>query len=77
MNNSKKEYIKQYRKERKHEVYLKPNNNALFKGYVKANEISQSKALNEIVKEFFNQLPYNQKVYYLNCNNCNSNTEEL
>lgn len=45
--------------------YLKPKNEALFKGFVAVNEVSQSEAVNIIVKDFFTRLPYNQKMDYL------------
>jgi len=54
---------------RKHENkvcgYLKPKNEALFKGFVSVNEVSQSEAVNIIVKDFFSRLPDNQKLDYL------------
>ena len=45
--------------------YLKPKNEALFKGFVAVNEVSQSEAVNIIVKDFFTRLPDNQKMDYL------------
>jgi hypothetical protein len=45
--------------------YLKPKNDALFKGFVSANEVSQSEAVNIIVKDFFTRLPDSQKLDYL------------
>lgn len=45
--------------------YLKPKTHSLFEGFVAANEVSESTALNMIVKDFFSRLPENQKVDYL------------
>jgi hypothetical protein len=45
--------------------YLKPKNDALFRGFVAINEVSHSEAVNIIVKDFFNRLPNEQKMEYL------------
>jgi hypothetical protein len=54
---------------RKHENkvcgYLKPKQDALFKGFTTANEMGQSEAINMIVKDFFARVPPEQRVDYL------------
>jgi hypothetical protein len=50
------------------DVYLKPKNDALFKGFVEANEISKSEAMNMIVKDYFARIPQEQKMQLLKCN---------
>jgi len=45
--------------------YLKPQNYQLVEGFVKANDVSESAAINMIVRDFFNRLPDHQKADYL------------
>ena len=45
--------------------YLKPKQEALFKGYVELNEVTQSEAINIMVKDFFQRLPNEQRINYL------------
>jgi hypothetical protein len=45
--------------------YLKPKQDALFRGFVQQNEISHSEAINIMVKDFFSRLPAEQKINYL------------
>lgn len=45
--------------------YLKPKQDALFKGYTEINKIGDSEALNIMVKDFFQRLPPEQRVNYL------------
>jgi hypothetical protein len=45
--------------------YLKPKNDALFRGFVAVNEVSNSEAVNMIVKDFFSRLPPEQKMDFL------------
>lgn len=49
----------------KYTTYLKPKNQALFDGFVKVNEVSESEALNMIVKEYFNRIPESERIKYL------------
>jgi hypothetical protein len=49
--------------------YLKPKNEALFKGYIAVNELGVSEGINIILKDFFSRLPENEKVKYLNKKN--------
>jgi hypothetical protein len=46
--------------------YLKPKNEALFKGYVEINSMGQSEAINIIFKDFFQRIPESDKWTYLN-----------
>ena len=45
--------------------YLKPKQDAFFKGFVSKQEVSHSEAINMIVKDFFQRLPDNEKLDYL------------
>lgn len=45
--------------------YLTPKNDALFTGFVAVNEVSNSEAVNIMIKDFFSRLPPEQKVEYL------------
>jgi hypothetical protein len=45
--------------------YLKPKQDAMFRGYVAQNEITHSEAINIMVKDFFSRLPQEQKINYL------------
>lgn len=46
--------------------YLKPKNEALFKGFVGVNELGQSEAINIIIKDFFQRISESDKFRYLN-----------
>jgi hypothetical protein len=45
--------------------YLKPKNEALFRGFTSTNEVSDSEAVNIMVKDFFSRLPPEEKIIYL------------
>lgn len=45
--------------------YLKPKIHPLFEGFAKANEISESTALNIIVRDFFSRMPEKDRMDYL------------
>jgi hypothetical protein len=47
--------------------YLKPKQDALFKGFMEVNEIGQSEAVNIIFKDFFQRLTAEEKITYLSC----------
>lgn len=51
--------------DRRVQGYLKPKLHPLFEGYAKANEISESTALNIIVRDFFSRMPERDKLDYL------------
>lgn len=51
--------------ERRVQAYLKPKNDAIFTAFVKVENISESSAINMIVKDFFNRMPEQQKIDYL------------
>jgi hypothetical protein len=42
--------------------YLKPKNDALFKGFVSLNEIGQSEAINIIFKDYFQRISEEMKL---------------
>ena len=46
--------------------YLKPKNEALFKGFVSVNELGVSEAVNVIFKDFFQRITESDKMKYLN-----------
>ena len=46
--------------------YLKPKNEALFKGFMSVNEIGMSEGINIILKDFFQRIPESDKYKYLN-----------
>jgi hypothetical protein len=46
--------------------YLKPKNDALFKGFCNVNELGVSEAVNIILKDFFQRIPEGDKFKYLN-----------
>jgi len=46
--------------------YLKPKNDALFKGFVSVNELGMSEGINIILKDFFQRIPEHDKFKYLN-----------
>lgn len=46
--------------------YLKPKNEALFKGFIAVNELGVSEGINIIFKDFFQRIPENEKLKYLN-----------
>ena len=46
--------------------YLKPKNEALFKGFIAVNELGVSECINIIFKDFFQRIPENEKLKYLN-----------
>jgi hypothetical protein len=50
---------------RKVQGYLKPKLHPLFEGFVNANEVSESTALNMIVRDFFNRVPERERMDYL------------
>lgn len=50
---------------RKVQAYLKPKLHPLLQGYAKLNQISESSAINVIVKDFFTRVPENDKMNYL------------
>jgi hypothetical protein len=50
---------------RKVQGYLKPKLHPLFQGYAKTNEVSESTALNIIVRDFFNRVPERDRMEYL------------
>lgn len=43
-------------------AYLKPKNEALFRGFASVNDISNSEAVNIIMKDFFNRLSSDEKI---------------
>ena len=45
--------------------YLKPKNEAIFKGFVMVNELGSSEAVNIIFKDFFQRIPESDKMKYL------------
>lgn len=45
--------------------YLKPKNDALFKGFVSVNQLGVSEGINIIFKDFFNRIPEHDKMKYL------------
>lgn len=45
--------------------YLKPKLHPLFEGYAKANDVSESTALNIIVRDFFSRMPEKDRQGYL------------
>lgn len=47
--------------------YLKPKTLTLFRGFVCENQISESAAINMIVKDFFSRIPDEKKNSYLSC----------
>lgn len=46
-------------------AYLKPKNHILFDGFVDATGVSESAAINMIVKDFFSRLPETQRSEYM------------
>lgn len=46
--------------------YLKPKNEALFKGFVSVNQLGVSEGINIIFKDFFQRIPEAHKFKYLN-----------
>jgi hypothetical protein len=46
--------------------YLKPKNDALFKGFVSVNELGISEAINIIFKDYFQRISESDKMKYLN-----------
>ena len=51
--------------ERKVQGYLKPKTHVLFEGFVTVNEVSDSAAINMIVKDYFHRITEDQKNAYL------------
>jgi Holliday junction resolvasome RuvABC DNA-binding subunit len=45
--------------------YLKPKNEAYFKGFVKVNELGVSEAINIIFKDYFQRVGEGEKIKYL------------
>jgi hypothetical protein len=52
--------------ERKVQGYLKPKTHALFIGFVEINDVSESSAINMILKDYFNRLPERERLEFLN-----------
>lgn len=46
--------------------YLKPKNEALFKGFTSVNELGVSEAVNIIFKDYFQRISESDKMKYLN-----------
>jgi len=46
--------------------YLKPKNEALFKGFTSVNELGISEAINIIFKDYFQRISEGDKMKYLN-----------
>lgn len=46
--------------------YLKPKNNALFKGFVSVNQLGVSEGINIIFKDYFNRIAEHEKLRYIN-----------
>jgi hypothetical protein len=46
--------------------YLKPKNEACFKGFVAVNELGVSEAINIIFKDYFQRISESDKAKYLN-----------
>lgn len=46
--------------------YLKPKNDALFKGFIAVNQLGTSEGINIIFKDYFNRLPEEHRHRYLN-----------
>jgi hypothetical protein len=46
--------------------YLKPKNDALFRGFVSVNKLGVSEAVNIILKDFFQRVDEGDKTKYLN-----------
>jgi hypothetical protein len=46
--------------------YLKPKNDALFKGFTSVNELGISEAINIIFKDYFQRISEGDKLKYLN-----------
>lgn len=46
--------------------YLKPKNDALFKGFTSVNELGISEGINIILKDFFQRISESDKMKYLN-----------
>lgn len=51
---------------RKVQGYLKPKNHVLFDGFVKTNQVSESAAINMIVKDFFSRTSDRERAEYIN-----------
>ena len=47
--------------------YLKPKNEAYFKGFVGVNDLGVSEAINIIFKDYFQRINESDKTKYLNC----------
>ena len=52
--------------DRKVQSYLKPKNNYLFRAFVEVEQISESSAINIMVKDFFLRMPEEKKRQYIN-----------
>ena len=52
--------------DRKVQGYLKPKTHALFSGFVELNQVSESSAVNMILKDYFNRLPERERLEFLN-----------
>lgn len=46
--------------------YLKPKNDAIFKGFTSVNELGISEAINIIFKDYFQRITESDKMKYLN-----------
>jgi hypothetical protein len=49
--------------------YLKPKNEALFKGFIGVNELGVSEAINIIMKDYFQRIPEGDKHRYITTKN--------
>ena len=48
--------------------YLKPKQNALFKGFKIANDLGESEAVNMIIKDYFARVSSDERADYINKN---------
>ena len=55
--------------------YLKPKNDAIFRGYVSANNIGCSEAINIIFKDYFQRMPEKEKLHYIAHGKSNENKQ--
>ncbi len=69
MENNRKTNYYNSRNKRRVTAYLKPSVNHFFNNYVSSNEVSDSYAINIIIKDFFAKLSEEQKRYYSNFSN--------
>lgn len=69
MENNKKSNYYNSRNKRRVTAYLKPSVNQFFNNYVSSNDVSDSYAINIIIKDFFSKLSEEQKKYYSSFSN--------